>query len=111
MTCRKLRGKFGDQKMTDLPKERCCEAAPVTHCGVDMFGPFTIREILYLSHLPCKQSSKYEVTCTMRTDSFLQALRRFMARRGKVTPIGSDNGKNFVGTDRELRKAMIEMNQ
>ena len=47
----------------------------------------------------------------MRTDSFLQALRRFMARWGKVTPIGSDNGKNFVGTDRELRKAMIEMNQ
>ena len=42
--CRKLRGKFGDQKMSDLPKERCCEAAPFTHCGVDMFGPFIIRE-------------------------------------------------------------------
>ena len=38
MTCRKLRGKFGDQKMTDLPKERCCEAAPVTHCGVDVWA-------------------------------------------------------------------------
>ena len=42
--CRKLRGKFGDQKMSDLPKERCCQAAPFTHCGVDMFGPFIIRE-------------------------------------------------------------------
>ena len=41
--CRKLRGKFGDQKMSDLPKERC-QAAPFTHCGVDMFGPFIIRE-------------------------------------------------------------------
>ena len=25
--CRKLHGKFDDQKMSDLPKERCCEAA------------------------------------------------------------------------------------
>ena len=44
VTCRKLHGKFGDQKMSDLPNERCCEAAPFTHCGVDMFAPFTSRE-------------------------------------------------------------------
>ena len=42
--CRKLRGKFGDQKMSDLAKERCCEVAPFTHCGVDMFEPFIIRQ-------------------------------------------------------------------
>ena len=40
--CRKLRGKFGDQKMSGLPKERCCKVAPFFHCGVDMFGPFII---------------------------------------------------------------------
>ena len=44
VTCRKLRGRFCDQKMSDLPKERCCEVASFTHCGVDMFGPFIIRE-------------------------------------------------------------------
>ena len=27
MKCRKLHGKFDDQKMSDLPKERCSEAA------------------------------------------------------------------------------------
>ena len=47
----------------------------------------------------------------METDSFIQALRRFMARRGKVRSIRSDNGTNFVGTDNELRKALKEMNQ
>ena len=47
----------------------------------------------------------------METDSFIQALRRFMARRGKVRSIRSDNGTNFVGTDNKLRKALKEMNQ
>ena len=47
----------------------------------------------------------------METDSFIQALYRFMARQGKVRSIRSDNGTNFVGTDNELRKALQEMNQ
>ena len=91
VTCRKLRGKFGDQKMSDLPKERCCEAAPFTHCGVDMFGPFIVRERRsnlkrYCALFTCfaSRAVHIEVTCTMETDSFIQALRRFMARRGKA---------------------------
>ena len=118
VTCRKLRGKLGDQKMSDLPKERCCEAAPFTHCGVDMFGPFTIRERRsdlkrYFALFTCFaiRAVHIKVTCTMETDSFIQALRRFIARRGKVRSIRSDNGTNFVGTDSELRKALEEMNQ
>ena len=47
----------------------------------------------------------------METDSFIQALGRFMAIRGKVRSIRSDNGTNFVGTDNKLRKALEEMNQ
>ena len=115
--CWKLRGKFGDQKMSDLPKERCCEAAPFTHCGVDMFGPFIIRERKsnlkrYCALFTCfaSRAVHIEVTCTMKTDSFIQALRKFMARRGKVRSRRSDNGTNFVVTDNELRKALEEMN-
>ena len=118
VTSRKLRGKLGDQKMSDLPKERCCEAAPFTHCGVGMFGPFTIRERRsdpkrYCALFTCfaSRAVHIEVTCTMETDSFIQALRRFIARQGKVRSIRSDNGTNFVGTDSELRKALEEMNQ
>ena len=52
-----------------------------------------------------------EVTCTMETDSFIQAPRRFMAKQGKVRSIRSDNETNFVGSGSELRKALEEMNQ
>ena len=44
INCRKLRGKFGVQKMADLPKPRCLEVPLFTQCGVVMFGPNTIRE-------------------------------------------------------------------
>ena len=40
--CRFLRGKVGQQKMADLPKERVSISPPFTYCGVDYFGPFVI---------------------------------------------------------------------
>ena len=87
-------------------------------CTMDMFGPFVIRERRsnlkrYCALVTCfaRRAVNIEVTCTMETDSFIQSLRRFMARRGKVRSLRSDNGTNFVGTDNELRKALEEMNQ
>ena len=47
----------------------------------------------------------------METDSFIQALRRFIARRGAVRSISSDNGTSFVGVSNELKKALDEMDQ
>ena len=44
VVCRKLRGKLAEKKMSDIPKERISNDPPFTHCGADMFGPFTIKE-------------------------------------------------------------------
>ena len=52
-----------------------------------------------------------EVTCTMETDSFMRALCRFIARQGKIRSVISGNGTNFVGTDKELRKAQEDLIQ
>ena len=57
------------------------------------------------------RAAHIEVTCAMETDSFIQALRRFMARRGKVRSINSDNWATSVGNDSKLRKAVEEVNQ
>ena len=76
VTCRKLRGKFGDQKKSVLPKEKCCEAAPFTHYDVDMFEPFIIRQRRSNLKRCCalftcfaSRSVHIEITCTMKTDS------------------------------------------
>ena len=118
ITCRKLRGAFEFQEMADLPKDRCIEAPPFIHCGVDMFAPFVIRERRsylkrYCALFTCFASKAVhiEVANVMDTDSFIQALRRFIARRGAVRSIRSDNETNFVGAPNELKKALDEMNQ
>ena len=114
--CRIQRGALGSQKMSDLPAERTSSEPPFTYCGVDMFGPFIVKEgrkelKRYCALFTCFSSRAVhiEVTSKMDTDSFIQALRRFVARRGAVRTIRSDNGGNFVGAENELRKAWQEM--
>ena len=50
-----------------------------------------------------------KITNTIDADSFIMALHRFLARRGSVRSIWSDNGTNFVGANNELKKALKEM--
>ena len=47
----------------------------------------------------------------METDSFINALPRFISRRGKVCELRSDQGTNFVGRARnELAATLKEVN-
>ena len=50
-----------------------------------------------------------EICESLDTSSFINALRRFQARRGQVTYIRSDNGTNFVGAERELREELQKL--
>ena len=45
----------------------------------------------------------------METDSYINALRCFICRRGLVRQMCSDNGSNFIGAPRELKKVLAEM--
>ena len=52
-----------------------------------------------------------ELASDLSTDIFILASRLFIARRGKPKEILSDNGTNFIGANRELRKALQDLNQ
>ena len=47
-----------------------------------------------------------ELTKSLETDDFLLVLMRFLNWRGHVTEIRSDNGTNFVGADKEIKKSL-----
>ena len=118
VTCRRLRGTVSEQKMADLPVDRLQPAPPFTFCGVDYFGPFYIKDgrkelKRYGVLFTCLSSRAIhlETAKTLETDSFLNALRRFLARRGPVRELRSDQGTNITGAQRELREALTEMNQ
>ena len=118
VACRHLRGKFQQQKMANLPKDRMCDGPPFTYCGVDLFGPFFVKEgrkemKRYGTLFTCLSSRAVHInkSNSLSTDSFILCLRRFIGRRGNVRPIRSDNGSNFVGASAELQKAFEEMNQ
>ena len=114
--CRLLRGKTSIQQMADLPQDRLEATAPFTVCGVDYFGPFNIKDgrkelKRYGALFTCFHSRAVhiEASNTLDTDSFIQALRRFISRRGNVRTLRCDNGTNFVGAEKELRQALNQM--
>ena len=52
-----------------------------------------------------------EVVPKLDTDSCLNAIMRFFARRGKPSTIISDNGKNLVGAEREFAEYVAAWNK
>ncbi|KAK3748971.1 hypothetical protein QZH41_006839 [Actinostola sp. cb2023] len=117
VTCRKLRGTTEQQKMADLPSDRLEPAPPFTYAAVDYFGPWIIKEgrrelKRYGALFTCMSSRAIhiEVSNSLETDSFLNAYRRFVGRRGPVRQLRCDRGTNFIGARNELQAALEQMN-
>ncbi|XP_053389066.1 uncharacterized protein LOC128552084 [Mercenaria mercenaria] len=118
VVCRRQRGSVGEQKMSDLPEDRVTpNEPPFTRVGVDYFGPFEVKQgrsyvKRYGVIFTCLASRAVhlEVAASLDTDSYINALRRFIARRGQVTKMRSDNGSNFIGANKELKKAITDWN-
>lgn len=118
VTCRKMRGPLQIQKMADLPVDRVEPSAPFSYCAVDFFGPFPIKEKRsevkrYGVIFTCMASRgvHLETANSLSTSSFINALSRFLNRRGPVRQLRCDQGTNFVGAKNELKAALEELDQ
>ncbi|XP_014676486.1 PREDICTED: uncharacterized protein LOC106816399 [Priapulus caudatus] len=118
--CKKRKQLPSVQYMADLPRDRVTPSQPpFTEVVVDYFGPLKVKRARktevkrYGCLFTClaTRSVHLEVACSLDTDSFINALQRFIARRGNPKTIRSDNGSNFVGAKRELHEAIKEWNQ
>lgn len=116
VTCRKHRRPVEEQRMADLPSERVNPSPPFTYCGMDCFGPFSVKQgrKVYKRYgliFTCLSSRAIHVEMidSLSTDSFINGLRCFIALRGAVRQIRSDQGSNFVGAKNELTAALKEL--
>ena len=102
--------------MANLPKSQVEPAPPFTYSAVDYFGPWYVKlgrkEVKgYGALFTCmaSRSVHIKVAHSLETDSFLQALRRFISQRGPIRELRSDQGTIFVGAQNKLKKALQEM--
>ncbi|XP_062714020.1 uncharacterized protein LOC134290830 [Aedes albopictus] len=112
INCFRCRPRATEQVMGDLPAERVSPTLPFLCTGVDLCGPVYYRlpdrkskpVKAYVALFVCLsiKAVHIELVGDLSTNSFLAALRRFVARRGKPKLIECDNAQNFRGAVREL---------
>ncbi|GFS75768.1 integrase catalytic domain-containing protein [Trichonephila clavipes] len=117
ITCRKVSAKGSQQLMADLPAARVTACRVFSQVGIDYCGPFQLKTFsgkcrqirkVYVCVFICftVKAIYLEIVSDLTTEAFLAALKRFVARRGRPIEIHSDNGRNFVGANNELRKIL-----
>ena len=119
LICRRRTAKPCQQIMAELPEARLqIGEPPFSQSGVDYFGPLnvrvgrsTIKRYGCLFTCLTTRAIHLELAIDLTTSSFINALRRFVARRGPVKGLYSDNGTNFVGCKRTLKEAIEQWNQ
>ena len=104
--------------MAELPTERLDASIAFGNVGVDYFGPFTVkigrrskkRWCCLFTYLTVR-AVHIKIVPKLDTDSCLNAIMWFIARRGKPIKMISDNGTNFVGADREFKEYVAAWNK
>ena len=91
---------------------------PFTNTAVDYLGPILIKQFQsrlkrWGSLFACMvtRAIPLEQAGTMDTNSFINALQRFISRTGKPNTIMSDYGSNFKGAVKELKLEHNSLNQ
>jgi hypothetical protein len=79
------------------------------NCSKDVFK--TVKAYVALFVCLATKAIHLELVGDHTAESFKNCLKRMMARRGIVANLYSDNGTNFVGTDRELKETYFLLQQ
>ena len=117
-TCPKRRAETLSPMMADLPRERLAFWEPLfTNTGIDFFGPFYVSvkrstEKRWGFRFTCLTSRAvlFEVVPSMDTSSCVIGKGRFTACRSIPSVLWSNNGTNFIASDKELLRNISHWN-
>ncbi|XP_071042012.1 uncharacterized protein [Parasteatoda tepidariorum] len=92
---------------TPLPEDRIRDSLVFEVSGVDLAGPLHLKDgkkaWILLFTCAVYRALHLELIQSLSTSCFMLGFRRFIARRGRLKIMYSDNGSNFVGTDNLLQ--------
>ncbi|XP_058444035.1 uncharacterized protein LOC131425835 [Malaya genurostris] len=101
------------QQMAPLPAVRVTPDRVFSRSGLDYCGPFNVRPLVgrganakvYVAVFVCLavKAVHFEIVPNLTSGACINAIKRFVSRRGRVTELHCDNGTAFVGADRELQ--------
>ena len=105
--------------MSDLPLKRLAfKVPPFSNTGINYFGAFfvsvkrsTEKRWGFLFTCLTTRAVHFEVVPSMDTSSCVMGIERFCARRGIPSVIWSDNGTNFVASEKKLLSNFNNWNQ
>ncbi|XP_055614770.1 uncharacterized protein LOC129761092 [Toxorhynchites rutilus septentrionalis] len=115
--CKTVRAELCIPRMAQLPAARLASFQRLfTHTGLDLFGPllvkigrsYTKRWIAVFTCLTIR-AVHVEVVHSLSTRSCVEAIRRFVVRRGSPATIYSDNGTNFREASRLLQDQIEQL--
>ena len=123
--CKRRSAKPQQLFMSKIPIDRIAvNEKPFSIMVVDYFGPIIIKlnkrtrstqatAERYGVLFTCltRPAVHLELATDMTTDAFILALRRFIARRGHVKILRSDNGSNIIVTEKRLKHALTCIDQ
>ena len=112
--CFKAKPTLVKQAVADLPVSRVLPTRPFSVTGIDYCGPVYLKSPIrnrsptkaYIAIFVCfaTRAVHIELVSDLTTTAFLAALRRFVARRGKVAELHSDNATTFKEAAHELHR-------
>jgi len=112
--CRRLWKPLAMQKMAPMAEARLGPAPIFNSTAVDLFGPMEYKDMVkkrvtgkgWGVIFVCMASSAIhiELTESYSTDSFLQALRRFMCLHGTPSRFQSDQGDQLVAASKQVHQ-------
>ncbi|XP_055713132.1 uncharacterized protein LOC129807708 [Phlebotomus papatasi] len=118
ITCIRAKPPKSDQLMGDLPSSRVTSTRPFLHTGIDLTGHIMIKRLprgaaqekAYVAIFVCMtiKAVHLELLTSLSTNAFIAAFKRFVSRRGLPAHVYTDNGTNFVGSAKELKRLLKE---
>ena len=119
MVCKRLYAAPLDQRMADLPPERCSAGGtPFDVTGMDLFGPILVKVNRgQVKRWGCiftcfkSRAIHIEVLSSLEADSFINGFIRSVSMRGCPSKIYSDNGTNFVGAQAEIARCLRQLDK